>query len=467
MSIHETNDTVDRYMGDNPHQRPSSIDLSLELERQLEIDSLPNSPVVAHTRITERPQSLDPQVLTSIVTQLRLALGEVTKERENLSQSLAESQAREHDLKDALHTVSERCLQLEAELVSVSEKGKEDADAVTMLRGKLEDSRRALMRLQTENRKSSMTIDLSRAGPSTAQGPPSARRSSFAPLVTSPNNPRMGAHRRISSVSEPGLSYRSDLSSPPMSGRLEPLQLVNAVPSPADRSARRLSGFFGRSGASDLPPTADASEVEELRKELQAIREQLEESRHELTEAREAQEASETCVNALRTFIADNSIGMHPVSRNHIPSVAQDADAVSSRKNSGWGFKLWNTTGQATSIPTSAPAGPNASMAPLAVAVPPLTKKIGGFFSSRSSISSTSSTQRREPHSHPLEPMLNGSDSSSIDSATEPLSPASELPPASIAVHSFEDSPSRLSASASRDRTKDVVQHEQQLDTSI
>lgn len=120
--------------------RPHSIDLSLELERQLEIDSMPNSPVVAQN-LKDRPQSLDPHVLASIVTQLRLSFSEVTKERDDLSTLLAEAQARETDLKEALHTVSERCLKTESDLTAAIEKGKEDQDAVTMLRGKLEDSR--------------------------------------------------------------------------------------------------------------------------------------------------------------------------------------------------------------------------------------------------------------------------------------------------------------------------------------
>ena len=48
--------------------RPMSIDLSLELERQLEAESLPNSPN------PPRPQSLDVNVLVNLVTQLRLSL---------------------------------------------------------------------------------------------------------------------------------------------------------------------------------------------------------------------------------------------------------------------------------------------------------------------------------------------------------------------------------------------------------
>ncbi len=142
MSTHEsTTEENLQQMHEEARNRPSSIDLSLELERQLEIDSLPNSPDVPNTRFSDRPQSLDPHVLASIVTQLRLSLTEVSRERDALAHTLAEVQERELNLKDALHTVSERCVQLEQDLTIVTEKSKEETDAVTMLRGKLEDSR--------------------------------------------------------------------------------------------------------------------------------------------------------------------------------------------------------------------------------------------------------------------------------------------------------------------------------------
>jgi len=463
MPIHDDSDTSMHSLHTSAtHSRPHSIDLSLELERQLEIDSLPNSPAVTQSFKAGRPQSLDPQVLASIVTQLRLSLTEVSKERDDLTNLLAEMQAREQDLKDTLHTVSEKCLVLESELSSVTEKGKEDADAVIMLRGKLEDSRRALMRLQTENRRSSMAIDLSRAGSSNFNGPPSSRRSSFAPLTGSPGDPRVGAHRRISSVSEPSASYR-DLSSPPLTGQLEPLQLVRDSSVPVPHNPRRVSGFFGRAVSPQKPelsPTVDASELEELRKELQAVKEQLEETRHELTETREAQEASETCANALRTFIAENSIGMHPPGRGPAsapPTGAGEADGRNSA-SSRWGFKLWNTAPSAMSTPATSPAVQNAPTPTAISAVPPSTRKFGGFFSSRSSISSTSSTHRPEPHLHQQEPIFNGSDSSSVDSTAEPVSPASELPPASIIVQSFDGVSSSLMDSP--EQTKRIFEPE-------
>lgn len=282
------------------------------------------------------------------------------------------------------------------------------------------------MRLQKESRRASgvPNLDLSAAG-SFHLGPPSSRRSSFVPLTGTPAG-RVNAHRRISSVSEPGTLYGDALISPPSrSPQFEALS--SGIPSSAGSNNRRLSGFFGRAAPLDLTPTHTASEVAELRKELETVKDQLEETRHELSEAREAQEASETCVNALRSFISENSIGMHPTGRS-----STDEASGRSSTSSRWGFKLWNTP-STTSTPAGSPALPPTQPANVP---PPLTRKLGGFFASRASISSQSSISRAEPHSHQQEPMFNGSDSSSLDSGTEPVSPASELPPAGVLIHS-------------------------------
>ena len=247
-------------------------------------------------------------------------------------------------------------------------------------------------------------------------------------------------------------------------GQLEPLHLLNnsappTASAPAPNANRRISGFFGRAAQTpELSPTADAAEVEELRKELQAVKDQLEETRHELSEAKEAQEASETCANALRTFIADNSIGMTPPGGRTEPprpqpaprAVSDESRHSASASGSRWSFRLWNTP---TNAPTagsasasSSPALPSApaptpfgGVHPAQQAQPPLARKLGGFFSGRGSMSSTASGPA--PHSHQQEPLCNGSDSSSDDSGTEPISPASELPGASVHVQSLDRTP--------------------------
>lgn len=120
---------------DSPH-RPHSIDLTLELERQLESESLPTSPQAAN-----RPQSLDSSVLASIVTQLRFSLEEVTKERDALVALLEQSTSKHADLQDSLQFATDRATSLEEKLSVAHDKHKEDEEAISMLRTKVEESR--------------------------------------------------------------------------------------------------------------------------------------------------------------------------------------------------------------------------------------------------------------------------------------------------------------------------------------
>lgn len=112
-----------------------SIDLSLELERQLEAESVPNSPN------PPRPQSLDPTVLATIVTHLRQSLAEITKERDTLAEKLAEAQPREEGMRDTLEHVTDKCIRMENDLEVASNRHKEDEETIAMLRSKLEESR--------------------------------------------------------------------------------------------------------------------------------------------------------------------------------------------------------------------------------------------------------------------------------------------------------------------------------------
>ena len=120
--------------------RPHSIDLTLELERQLEAEpeSMPNSPT--RTRHSLGPE-LDPTVVASIVTQLRMQVEELRRERDDLRAQLGEAQTTESGLRDALEQVSAKCARVEEELAKTVEKQQENEDAVTMLRSKLDDSR--------------------------------------------------------------------------------------------------------------------------------------------------------------------------------------------------------------------------------------------------------------------------------------------------------------------------------------
>ena len=328
------------------------------------------------------------------------------------------------------------------------------------------------MRLQTESRRQSMVpIDSARSSLALPGfgSPPSSKRTSFTPLTGRPPG-----HRRISSVSDTSSIPIPDCSPSPRT------QTFNITPSPPN-SSRHFPGMFGQ----QLPPTSgdlsattateppqvpdsnplaavatvDLDELEMLRKELQSVKEELVTAKHDLIEAIEAKEASETCVKALREFIADNNVGAvagggatsssGPMKLPPPPTMTTGEDGSDRAKpNGGWGFKLWGVDSPLiSSIPFSASASAaapsalspvNSTLPPPVIAAAPLSRKLGGFFSSRSSLSSNSSQQ--QPVS-PLQTNAAGvqlplhiqsqrdssysfSDTSSV---AEPISPGSDI----------------------------------------
>lgn len=285
-------------------------------------------------------------------------------------------------------------------------------------------SRRALMRLQTESRRRShignLSVDLTQPGATAMNPPPVSTRSSFTPMTGSPIR---AGHHRIVSLSDPGVATAPAFSEggnwPSSPGYTSP----DPARSPPGQS-RRMSGMFGW-GSAQLPdvPSLETVQIDSLRKDLDKMKEQLEESKHELSEAQEAREASESCVRALRTFIAENSVG-EQTARSSIraatkPDVATPQQAGAASR---WGFKLWATPETPASSPYSGAPAPS-----------PVARKLTGFFSPRSSISSTTA-----PALRPLSQATYQSDTSSIaDSMTEPMSPAS-VPQANVHVQDAE-----------------------------
>jgi hypothetical protein len=124
MSLH----TADSALTSG-RERPSSIDLTLELERQLENDA-----VAPDSTSADRPASLDTHVLASIIMQLRHSLSDVSRERDELSRRLSAAQAQESHLNA---TVQE----LGSELEVARRKIADDESAISMLRAKVEESR--------------------------------------------------------------------------------------------------------------------------------------------------------------------------------------------------------------------------------------------------------------------------------------------------------------------------------------
>lgn len=325
------------------------------------------------------------------------------------------------------------------------------------------------MRLQTENRRQSMApIDVSRASSGTFASftsPPSSKRASFVPLTGSMQGKTSG-HRRNGSVNDANLSAFPTTPDQTPSPNMRAFNIASAEASlsGAPSSSRRFSGLFGRqlsdadavdSSAIAAENPATAIELEALRKELQVVKDELETVKHELGEVTEAKEASETCVTALREFIADNNVGVVDASTGvklpPPPSMAtgEETSSESKKTGSGWGFKLWGNGVPDSSprpgtgnVPHSASSAASSPMAPPATippnsAAPPLSRKIGGFFTSRSSTSSNTSRDPNQPQALHLQTnaaatqLPSQRDSlyshSDVSSIAEPISPGSDI----------------------------------------
>ena len=138
MSTHE--EPLVHELREHDPTRPHSFDLTLELERQLEAESLPTSPA----RHEGRPQSLDTHVLASLVTSLRINVAELSKERDELSAALNVARTREADLASEVHQLKEAQVERETELVVLRQKTRDDEEYIVLLRSKVEESRSVL-----------------------------------------------------------------------------------------------------------------------------------------------------------------------------------------------------------------------------------------------------------------------------------------------------------------------------------
>ncbi|KAJ7050554.1 hypothetical protein C8F01DRAFT_1178790 [Mycena amicta] len=411
-------------------KRHYSIDLSLELEHQLDMESLPPTPAPQPPAPSFQLPDIDPHVLAHIISQLRHQLTDMTKERDDLLALLSAAHTKEAELEDALQHITDKAMSLDEALSDSRRKNKDDDEAIMLLRTKVEESRRGLMRLQAESRRQSSqpgSLDISRANAPSAfsLAPPSSKRASFTPITgtfaaqsfVAPGRPN--GHRRISSVSDSNV----DMPSMPL------------APPPASNN-RRLSGFFGRSSPPQAPhkslsPSPSPDELEKLRKEVKTLQDALDETRHDLTEANEAREASETCSAALREFIAGN-IGTGEVKLPPLPAATTgDEEPDPSGHKRGWsGFKLWkvDTAVNRTSGPSSAATATGSPVVPPPAA---LSRKLTGFFSSRASISSIPSLAPLQTGHARATSVYSVSDVSSL---AEPISPTTNEVGAEVRV---------------------------------
>ena len=310
---------------------------------------------------------------------------------------------------------------------------------------------------------SSMSVDTSRTGLAAFTTPLSNKRASFTPLTGAS---RPNAHRRISSISDSGFLLSSlngadnnPVNSTPNTQADNVLELAGGHP---PVSSKRFSSIFGRASSpesSDLPPKDTlAEEMEALRREMKAVKAELEDTRHELSEANEAREASEICVKALRDFIAETQSSVaesESVKVPPMPTMTTGQEANTTKPATGWGaFKMWkmepnpsDTTSQAGNgrmckvdttakpVPSSTGSVSSSSSRGATPIAAPFTTKIGGFFTSRASFSSTASSDQLVSKPLPRQPSYNGSDTSSIQESVGPVSPASDVPGAPVMVH--------------------------------
>ncbi|GJJ11200.1 hypothetical protein Clacol_005432 [Clathrus columnatus] len=431
----------------DPNPNRASIDLSMELERQLESEVDAGGPPLTKNQIS----SLDPNVLVHLVTQLRESVNHLNQEKEDLVKQLAESHLRIAEFKDTISLLTERCAGLEHDLEAARTKNKDDEEAISMLRSKVEESRQGLMRLQSErnaensSKQKRMTLDLNAVRTPSWGSPRSANRTSFTPLAGSGLvSPNLSRRTPSLSVNDNDPGFAAFIASLPNS----PLENGN------DPANRRRSRF----GVSRTPPSSSErvspgrvspafAEMESIKRQLAAVQTELEEARHELQESNEAREASDSCVKALRDYISQLGPGDSPslMPATNIPQNTQKGEHKSS-KSSGWNLtSLWGSANQPTenmtvlkqrtaSIASDDPNSPAQGL--------PLRSKFGSLFSRGTSISSTSTRPLSADFNHD-EPILNGSDGSSIVETSEPASPSFADKNPSVYVHHAveEDTP--------------------------
>ena len=267
------------------------------------------------------------------------------------------------------------------------------------------------MRLQTESRRmSQLTVDSS----ARVNGAPSSNKR-MSLLISPPPNPNRG-HRRISSQSDSGLTLGEGFqwASPPSSS----LALT------------------------DEEQNFASKEMQSLKQEIESLKDALEETRHELSEANEAREASEQCAKALRDYISEFRVGEAESPPSNTPPLTTPAKADDPKSSSKWSFKLWNGA-TSPSITPATPLSPPPSSSVLAPVpspqLPPLTRKIGSFFSSRTGSVSSATSFTTPPSTQQPSMYRASSDVSSVTEEEEPNSPYSDTSktPAQIVIRQF------------------------------
>ncbi len=127
------------------HDRVTSIDMALELERQLhseqDDDDAGNASSVNQPGLLNVDTSPDPLILAGIITNLRHELAEVVAERDSLSKTASDAKQRDSELRDALAMVTGKASAMEDELTVLKLKNTADEETIAVLRSKVDESR--------------------------------------------------------------------------------------------------------------------------------------------------------------------------------------------------------------------------------------------------------------------------------------------------------------------------------------
>ncbi|EJT96575.1 hypothetical protein DACRYDRAFT_102839 [Dacryopinax primogenitus] len=410
----------------DPDDRRFSIEHALELERQLDAEDedqgeVPNTkPVV--------PTVLDPDVLASIVIQQRTALAELTDERDELERALGKAHVVQSELHSQLSQVMEM-LELERQRVSTitlelgaaREKATDDAESITMLRSKVEESRRGVMRLQSERESRRVSqfqplqLDLSSASTTGTSRTPGfstfSKRASVISTSSTPRSPTFMGHRRVSSLSDPGITPdASDYSSfPPF--------LVQTPSDPPTSSIPKTGGLSPPS--SILPSLSPPVLISE--EELASLRAELKTVRRELSQTKEAKEASDIVLRALREMMGldpeskelPNPEQIEPLKGLSLPPLPTDelnedaesllkpSPSAEKKSASGWGLRLWRSTAS----PVMKPASPDPSLQGDTSSVVTLDASVRDSISSSQHVEAPVNSQTIPRSSSPIPPL--------------------------------------------------------------
>jgi len=322
-----------------------SITQSIALEHQLMADDEPTA------------ASLNPEVLSSIIVSMRESFAH---ERSNFEATLADASAKSASLESRCADAEERLHDTEAKLKDAETKIAEQEHSLAILRQTLEESRRGIMRLQTENKRVSVMGTPSSATNGQGSTSRANKRLSLNPSIplpplsqTVPRTPR--THRRISSLSDPGVAQ--DISN----------QLHPSSP-PAGASTLLLPEANPRRSLSASPPSVDQPLPDP---EVVSLKAELAQLKRALQEAFDARMATEEVVKGLRELIAAHSteegvmqpspglsgLRLPPLPSDPYVELHEDPPKVEQKK-SGWAsLRLWREQSGGT-LSTTAPNPP-------------------------------------------------------------------------------------------------------------